>query len=162
MSRQLERKFLVADTSVIGAATAPPVAIRQAYIAAGKNTVRVRVAGARAWLTVRDPALPRGGYEYAIPVDEAEDMMARIAVTGIVEKDRYRIQDGATWTVDIFTRANAPLALAEITLDSPTKGVEPPAWLGEEVSDELRYRNVYLALHPYSDWKSGGVSSEAR
>ena len=152
MTLHLERRFLVADTAVVGTATEPPLAIRQAYLATGKRTIRVRVAGPSAWLTVRDPRRARGGYQYSIPVADAEDMMECLAATPIVRKDRYRIEDGAAWTIDLFKGDNAPLAVAEVALDSPTTAVKLPAWLGEEVSNDLRYHNVYLALHPYSSW----------
>ena len=104
----LERRFLVADAAVIGTATEPPQAIRQAYLATGKRTIRLRVAGASAWLTVRDPRQARGGFQYSIPIADAEDMMQRLAATPIVVKDRYRIEDGAAWTVDVFKGDNAP------------------------------------------------------
>ena len=152
MTLHLERRFLVADTAVIGTATEPPLAIRQAYLATGKRTIRVRVAAATASLTVRDPRRARGGYQYPIPLADAEDMMKSLAATPIVHKDRYRIEDGAAWTVDIFKGDNAPLAVAEIALDTPATAVKLPAWLGDEVSNDLRYHNVYLALHPYGSW----------
>ena len=148
----LERRFLVADAAVIRTATEPPQAIRQAYLATGKRTIRLRVAGASAWLTVRDPRQARGGFQYSIPIADAEDMMQRLAATPIVVKDRYRIDDGAAWTVDVFKGDNTPLAVAEVALDSPAKAIKLPAWLGDEVSNDLRYHNVYLALHPYSTW----------
>ena len=156
MTTGIERKFLVADQSVIGRATRPPVAIRQAYLATGKTTLRVRIAGLRASLGVygvRDGEPT--GYEYDVPLRDAEAMAANLAVTDTVEKDRYSIDDaaaGATWTVDVFKGRNAPLMLAEIIQPSLTDAVRPTAWLGEDVSHDLKYQNVYLALHPYSTW----------
>ena len=157
MNPLLERRFLVADAAVIGRATQPPQAIQQAYLATGKRTIRVRIAGASAWLTVRDPRQMRGGFHYSIPVADAEDMMAHLAATPIVVKDRYRIEDRTMWTVDVFKGDNAPLALAEIALDSPAAAFKLPAWLGDEVSYDLRYHNVYLALHPFSTWPAWHV-----
>lgn len=157
MSTQIERKYLVAERAVVAHATEPPVAIRQAYLATGKTSVRVRIAGVRAWLGVvgvRDREST--GYEYAVPVADAEEMIARLAVTPVVEKDRYRIDAGAKWTIDVFKGKNAPLVLAEITLGSRTESVCPPPWLGDDVSHDLKYQNVYLALHPYSTWRPDG------
>ena len=30
--------------------------------------------------------------------------------------------------------------------------VEPPAWIGREVTDDHRYKNNNLATHPFSEW----------
>lgn len=156
MTTEIERKYLVAERGVIAHATEPPVAIRQAYLATGKTAVRVRIAGAGAWLGVVGV---RGGestgYEYSVPVPDADEMIARLAVTPVVEKDRYRIDDEVPWTIDVFKGDNAPLMLAEITRRSPVRKLPQPSWLGDDVSDDLRYQNVYLALHPYSSWKQG-------
>lgn len=154
MTTKIERKFLVRDPMVIRHATEPPVAIRQAYLATGKAKVRVRIGGPQAWLGAHDGA--DCSYEYAIPKADAEDMLAHLAATAVVEKDRYRIEDGGAWIVDVFRGLNAPLAVAEIDLHSPTASIEPPPWLGADVSHDLRYQNVYLALHPYSAWRHDG------
>ena len=158
MHAEIERKFLAQDAKVIGRAEAPPRAIRQAYLATGKTSVRVRIADASAWINIKGAGsgLTRLEYEHPIPVDAAADIMERLAVTAIIDKDRYQIDDGVLWTVDVFKGANAPLVLAEIELSSPTEGVRPPSWLGDEVSADLRYHNVYLALHPYSAWRRDG------
>ena len=157
MSTEIERKFLVAEHGVIAHVTEPPVAIRQAYLVTGKTTVRVRIAGASAWLGVVGPqGGSTAGYEYSIPVADAADMVARLAATAVVHKDRYRIDDGAIWSVDVFKGDNAPLMLAEVTQRSRTASVPRPAWLGTDVSHDLRYQNVYLALHPYSAWRHDG------
>ena len=154
MTTEIERKYLVAERGVIAHATEPPVAIRQAYLATGKTAVRVRIAGASAWLGVVGV---RGGestgYEYGVPVADAAEMIARLAVTPVVEKDRYSIEDGAPWTIDVFKGDNAPLMLAEITRRSPVRKLPQPSWLGDDVSHDVRYQNVYLALHPYSSWR---------
>ena len=154
MSTEIERKYLVAERGVIAHATEPPVAIRQAYLATGKTAVRVRIAGASAWLGVVGV---RGGeptgYEYKVPVPEAEEMIARLAVTPVVEKDRYRIDDEARWAIDVFKGDNTPLVIAEITHSSRVEKLPRPEWLGDDVSHDMRYQNVYLALHPYSSWK---------
>ena len=58
-----------------------------------------------------------------------------------------------TWEVDIFEGANAGLAIAEIELASADETFEMPEWVTQEVSDDRRYRNAYLADHPYSQWQ---------
>ena len=154
MKRQIERKFRVVDAAIVAHALEPSVAIRQAYLATGKTTVRVRTAGTRAWLTLRGG--DHRGYDYPIAPEEAVDMMETIALTAIIEKERYHLNDGAAWTVDVFQGANAPLVMAKTVVKSPTVGVHAPSWLGEEVSHDLRFQNVYLALHPFSAWRHDG------
>ncbi len=75
-------------------------------------------------------------------------------MTAIVEQDRYQIEErGTLWSVNVFKGAHAPLMLAETELASPAEGVHPPAWLGDEASQDLRHQGVYLSLHPYPAWK---------
>lgn len=154
MKSQIERKFRVDDATIVAHATEPPLHVRQAYLATGKTTVRARVIGTRAWLTLRGG--DHRGYDYPIPSQDAIDMMDNVALTAIIEKERYHIDDGAAWTVDIFKGTNAPLALAKTVVKSRTVAVPAPPWLGEEVSNDLRFQNVYLALHPYSAWRHDG------
>ena len=154
MKSQIERKFRVDDASIVAHATEPPLHVRQAYLATGKTTVRARVIGTRAWLTLRGG--DHRGYDYPIPPQDAEDMMDNVALTAIIEKERYRIDDGAAWMVDVFMGANAPLVLAKTVVESRAVALPAPPWLGEEVSNDLRFQNVYLALHPYSAWRRDG------
>lgn len=156
MKSQIERKFRVHDATIVAHATEPPLHVRQAYLATGKTTVRVRVIGTRAWLTLRGH---HHGYDYPIPPQDAQDMMDNVALTAIIDKERYHIDDGAAWTVDVFTGANAPLVLAKTVVKSQTVAIAAPAWLGDEVSGDLRFQNVYLALHPYSAWRHDSSAS---
>lgn len=155
MGIEIERKFLVQGDRWRGQGTATPYS--QGYIAIeDARTVRVRIAGDRAYLTIKGPAigLARPEYEYPIPLDDARELLDHLCGTPPVEKIRHRIptRDGLAWEVDEFLGANAGLILAEIELDDPDRPFDRPEWLGEEVSDDPRYRNSYLASHPYSQW----------
>ena len=59
---------------------------------------------------------------------------------------------GHLWEVDEFAGANAPLVMAEIELAALDEPFEMPSWIGAEVTDDVRYYNVYLAETPYSRW----------
>ena len=156
MAREIERKFLVAADG--WRAGAHGVRYRQGYLSAGSDarcTVRVRVAGEEAFLTVKGPASggARDEYEYPIPVADAEEMLSRLAAGGTVEKTRHRVPfAGRTWEVDEFAGENAPLVVAEVELESVGAAVSLPAWVGREVTDDPRYTNASLALRPYSGW----------
>ena len=41
---------------------------------------------------------------------------------------------------------------AEIELESPDEPFERPSWLGQEVTEDRRYYNGYLATHPFKTW----------
>jgi adenylate cyclase len=152
-NREIERKFLVSsDTWRDGT---PGVPMRQGYLSEGTGTtVRVRIAGVRAWLTIKGRAEHgvRPEFEYEIPVAEAESMLAHC--TGeIIEKERYRVPHaGHMWEVDVFAEVNQPLITAEVELDAADETVELPPWVGREVTGELRYLNAVLARLPYSAW----------
>ena len=156
MGIEIERKFLLRDADVVSGTEGQ--LIRQGYLAAGPVTVRVRVTEsgttAAATLTVKSPMenTRRSEFEYAIPTHDAEEMLA-LCVGPPVQKHRYRLAfAGHTWEIDIFSGANAPLMLAEVELSEVDEPVELPAWVGTEVTDDIRYQNAYLAEHPFNTW----------
>ena len=155
MGVEIERKFLVDDPTVIDRRIVPSTAIRQGYLSNGPVSVRVRVTTDAATLTVKGPAegITRSEYEYPIPREDAETMLATHCSGRVIEKRRYLVKDsGSTWEVDVFCGDNAPLVIAEIELDSASRRIDPPAWVGAEVSNDPRYHHAYLAQHPYSQW----------
>jgi CYTH domain-containing protein len=159
MALEIERKFLVDTTrwSPVGAAG---IRYRQGYLAVtGECTVRVRTAGDRAFLTVKGATdgITRLEYEYPIPVADAEEMLGRLCALPLIDKTRYRVPAGTlTWEVDVFHGANTGLVLAEIELPSADTPVELPAWVGREVSHDVRYRNANLARRPWPEWRAQG------
>ena len=156
MAREIERKFLVTGNGWRAGARGVPY--RQGYLSAGADagcTVRTRVAGEHAWLTVKGPAAEgaRDEYEYPIPVADAEEMLERLCAGGRIEKIRHRVAHaGHTWEVDEFTGENAPLVVAEVELDRIDAEVSLPPWVGLEVTYDPRYTNAALARHPFSRW----------
>lgn len=153
MATEIERRFLVTHDGWRGLGT--PQVYRQGYLSVDPDrTVRVRVVGEQAWMTLkaRITATSRHEFEYPIPRTDAEtilDTMCPMQVT----KERTRIPlGGYVWEVDEFFGANAGLVLAEIELPSETARFDLPDWLGEEVTADGRYTNAYLADHPYSTW----------
>lgn len=130
----------------------------QGYLAGSEQaTVRVRIAGDTAFLTVKGRVknLTRQEFEYEIPVADAEAMMD-LCQPRVVEKTRYKIPiENLIWEVDEFAGTNQGLVLAEVELTSPEQFVSLPSWIGLEVSDDPRYFNSYLAAHPYSTWPHG-------
>jgi adenylate cyclase len=154
VGREIERKFLVTgDGWRPGEAPKP---MRQGYVAFGPPaSVRVRISGQTAHLNIKQStlAIARDEFEYEIPVDDAEFMLANLCAGPLVEKTRYHVRHGGLlWEVDVFEGANAGLVLAEIELDSLDQHVSPPAWVGMEVSGDARYLNSSLAQRPFTRW----------
>ncbi len=125
------------------------------------GVVRVRLAGARAWITIKGPntGIVRTEFEYAIPADDAATMLATLCTRAPIDKTRYRLPAGTlVWELDVFHGANAPLVLAEIELPSATALIELPAWVGAEVSTDPRFFNSHLYQYPYSSWAQARAS----
>jgi adenylate cyclase len=153
MASEIERKFLVRGD---GWKPGPPGALqRQGYLSVEDPTVRVRIEGDRATLTVKGAqrGLTRAEFEYEIPLADAEEMFALCPFA--VEKTRYlRDLDGRRWEVDVFHGANDGLVIAEIELEREDESFVLPPWIGAEVSRDPRYRVASLARHPFLKWRS--------
>jgi len=153
VSTEIERKFLVRGTDWRQGA---PVRLRQGYLNRDKErTVRVRIAGSRAYLTIKGltRGVSRPEFEYEIPLQDGEALLT--LCDGLpLEKDRYTLQHaGATWEVDEFLGANAGLVIAEIELNDERQEFERPGWLSTEVTDDPRYFNSSLIAAPYRTWR---------
>jgi adenylate cyclase len=153
MGLEIERKFLLANEHwrdvVLRQAS-----MRQGYIAGGRASVRVRITGAEARLNIKAGGFKatRVEYEYAIPLGDGEEMLARLA-DGRVEKTRYWVgYGGFEWEIDEFHGANAGLVVAELELEAEEQVFPRPEWLGVEVTHLKRYYNASLVEHPYCDW----------
>ncbi len=153
MNIEIERKFLLKNDSWKENAVGTHYA--QGYLnQAGENTVRVRIAGEKAFLTIKSKSkgISRQEFEYEIPEQDARELL-KLSLTPIVEKIRYKIEyAGKCWEIDEFLGKNKGLYVAEIELNSEKEPFEKPEWLGKEVSDDKRYFNSRLARHPYSEW----------
>lgn len=161
MGIEIERKFLVTgDGWRVAAHAVVPMA--QGYIndaaaldsGAQKASVRVRIQGDAAYLNLksREPGHTRQEFDYPIPMDDARALLA-LCVGGLVDKRRHLVRHGNhLWEVDEFLGENAGLVVAEIELDHAEEAFERPEWLGEEVTDDVRYYNLALAAHPYGRW----------
>lgn len=154
MGVEIERKFLLTDMSWKHGARG--LNMRQAYLSTDPDrTVRVRVVGDEGWLTIkgRSSGPVRAEFEFPIPVDEAVEMIATLALHAAIEKTRYRIEHaGDVWEIDEFAGENAGLVVAEIELESAEQPFATPPWLGAEVTDDPRFTNARLSILPFSRW----------
>lgn len=153
MAVEIERRFIVVGDAWRG--LAPGVQYRQGYLSVEKErTVRVRVVGDQAWLTLKSNIsnVSRHEFEYPVPLADAQTIMGAMCPM-VVDKLRHRIEHGGfIWEVDEFFGDNTGLVLAEIELPDESTPFDQPAWIGEEVTEDGRYTNAYLSKNPYSRW----------
>lgn len=155
MAIEIERKFRVI-TNDWRLAGDHGRRIRQAYLASSsKNSVRIRITDEnQAKLTIKSGfrGIARDEFEYEIPVEDAVTMLP-LCQASVIDKVRYHVPIGDfVWEVDVFAGANAGLTIAEIELTYENQEFSLPAWIGDEVTGDLRYQNSSLAETPYCEW----------
>jgi CYTH domain-containing protein len=155
MGIEIERKFLLSNDD--WKALAGGTRYRQGYLNSQKErTVRVRTRDAKGFLTIKGISVgnTRMEYEYEIPLQDANVLLDELCEKPLIEKNRFRIEfAGFVWEVDEFLGENEGLVVAEIELESEDQQFDKPAWIGAEVSGDLRYFNSSLSKHPYSRWE---------
>lgn len=156
--QEIERKFLVKSSDYKNSAFQQEK-ISQGYLNSHpERTVRVRIRGEKAYITVKgkssESGVTRYEWEKEIPVEEAEELML-LCEPGKIQKIRYLIKSGdLVFEVDEFSGENAGLTIAEVELKTEDSEYIKPDWLGREVTGEIRYYNSQLCLHPYCNWKN--------
>ena len=154
MTVEIERRFLLADDSWREAA-GEPLVLQQGYLSVEKErTIRVRIIGSQAWLTLKGyiSDMTRSEFEYEIPLAHAQAMMADMCPFKM-EKYRYRVEfKGFVYEIDEYFGDNAPLIVAEIELPSEDTEFPKPSWLDQEITSDGKFTNAYLSKHPYSSW----------
>jgi adenylate cyclase len=153
MTTEIERKYLVTGEGWRDEAAG--IRMAQGYLCMDPDrTVRVRLAGDSAWLTLkgRSQGITRAEFEYPIPPDDARELLA-LCLPSVIEKTRHRVEwGGRLWEVDVFHGANEGLIVAEVELADESVNPERPPWVGEEVSADPRFYNSALAVAPFQDW----------
>lgn len=154
MAVEIERKYLLLNDSWRDEVSRSQ-RMAQAYFAnTDKSSLRVRIAGDKAWLNIKGMTIgaSRPEYEYEIPLADAEQQLA-LCMPGQIDKTRHYVErDGLVWEIDEFHGENQGLIVAEVELESEDQSFEKPAWVKVEVTGEARYYNVMLAKTPYSQW----------
>jgi adenylate cyclase len=159
MASEIERKFLVNRN--LWPAPSGGVLYRQGYLSVEpERTVRVRIAGRHAFITVKGKTsgVERLEFEYEIPESDAAVMLDQLCLRPLIEKTRFKIEfAGNLWEVDEFHGENEGLLLAEIEMEASDSRFDMPPWAGAEVSDDPRYFNSNLSRDPYTRWGSVGA-----
>ena len=164
---EIERKFLVPSLAAVQPGTGnseaggPPlgkgVLIVQGYLLnKSDHSLRIRFADESATLTIKRPleGASRSEHEHPISSKEFGLQLLRMCDGRTVRKIRYKIAWGRhLWEIDCFRDRNEGLVMAEVELESPDEEIQVPPWCDNEVTDDSRYYNEYLAKHPYASWE---------
>lgn len=155
---EIERKFLVKKGDAYKSAAFSDSHIQQGYIPAQGATVRVRTRDDKAYLTIKGKSVNGGmtryEFEKEITLDEAQHLL-QLCQGGVIDKRRYLVKSGNhVFEVDEFYGDNQGLVVAEVELTSETEPFEKPAFIGREVTGDVRYYNSQLMKHPYAEWKT--------
>lgn len=157
MGQEIERKFLV-DGEYKSQAYASSHIVQGYICSARGRTVRVRIRDTKGYLTIKGASdaagMSRYEWEREIPLAEAEELM-KLCEPGVIDKTRYLVRSGRhVFEVDEFYGDNQGLVVAEVELASETEPFEKPAFIGREVTGDVRYYNSQLMKHPYAEWKT--------
>lgn len=153
---EIERKFLVLSDAFKNEAISGK-RITQGYLNSNpERTVRVRVKDNQGYLTIKgksnEAGTTRMEWEKEIDITDAKQLLT-LCEKGVIDKIRYEIKAGPhIFEVDEFYGDNLGLIIAEIELSSEEETFDKPAWLGSEVTGDIRYYNSYLSNKPYTTW----------
>ncbi|WP_297576774.1 CYTH domain-containing protein [uncultured Deefgea sp.] len=153
MAVEIERKFLLKNDTW-RCAVHCSTRIAQGYLCTDpERTVRVRVKGDAAFLTIKgkNSGISRSEFEYEIPLADAVELLK--LCPQVLDKTRHLLSiEQHTFEIDEFHGDNAGLIVAELELASENSTYPQPEWLGAEVSGDARYYNSALSITPFSAW----------
>ena len=149
-TQEIERKWLVHDLPELGELKREQII--QGYLAMSPDgtEVRIRRKGDKYFETVKSQGgLTRNETEVEISDDQFRLLWP--ATEGRrLEKTRYALPwNNYQLELDVYQSTLAGLIIAELEFESAdeSKRFYPPAWFGEEVTDDKRYKNSSLAMH---------------
>jgi len=150
-----EYKFLVADHGIIRGHEG--TSIVQGYVGTKPDfSLRIRFYPTldTYQLAIKGPRQGPTRVEVEEEVGREIGELALLACPAVVEKTRYGLlgPDGRGWDVDVFHGLNQGLVLAELEVGSLEEKYVVPSWCGDNVTEDPRFYNDYLASHPYSTW----------
>ena len=156
MAQEIERKFLVKGDAFKKESFKETKIVQGFLSTVPERTVRIRIKGDQGFITVKGignaSGTSRYEWEREISVEDATDLL-KISEPGVIDKTRFNVKSGGhTFEVDEFYGENDGLTVAEVELDAEDEDFVKPAWLGEEVTGQVKYYNSMLMKNPYKDW----------
>ncbi|MEW2917051.1 CYTH domain-containing protein [Ruegeria sp. ANG10] len=151
MTLEIERKFLVADLPDLSGAE--KAVVRQGYLTAPDDSteLRLRQKNDRFFLTLKGGGtMVRVEREAEITAEQFETFWPETDGRR-VEKERYtgQLSDGRVFELDVFLGDLTPLQLVEVEFETEAEAMAytPPAWFGEDVTADKRYKNKTMAIN---------------
>lgn len=155
MLYEIEKKFIVMkEWWDVSMATSHHSIVQGFLLNTPEMIVRVRIQDDSGFLTIKGKQInaTRPEFEYKIPVEDARALLA-MKDTPIIEKTRHLVTyKDKTWEVDEFHGENQGLIIAELELENEEETFEKPVWAGKDVTEDFKYTNAQLCLHPFSKW----------
>ena len=151
-TQEVERKWLVTELPDLTGLKGKEVI--QGYIAVTSDgtEVRVRQKGDKYFQTIKsDGGLVRSEIEIELTKAQYDDLWQATAGRRL-EKTRYEIGlNGAKIELDVYKGALTGLIVAEVEFPSvrDSEKFSQPAWFGQEVTEDKRYKNKNLALNGF-------------
>ncbi len=175
---EFERRFFVSEMpSELLANTSPNLIVQTYFLASDGYGLRIRLQATNVdaklpldaagkepierlandfdlcMLTAKGPMVGGTRYEAERELDIGMgiEMCLRGGVT--LSKRRYGVwldQDG--WVIDQFCGPDAPLVIAECERTSPVTDLAIPSFCDIEVTDDSRFSNDSLVVHPFGNW----------
>lgn len=157
MAQEIERKFLVKNSDFIKESFNKTKIIQGFLSTVPERTVRIRIFGDKGFITIKGKGNRSGTsrfeWEKEISISDAKDLL-NISESGIIKKTRYYVKAGVhVFEVDVFSRDNKGLIIAEVELSQENEDYIKPNWLGKEVTGQVKYYNSALFKNPFNNWK---------
>ncbi|WP_208354232.1 CYTH domain-containing protein [Pseudaestuariivita rosea] len=142
---EIERKFLVQGSFPRDPS---PIEIVQGYLKSSKgNELRVRSENRNYFLTHkhRVDAISAEETTCSLPSSIGAELLQLCTGGQLIQKRRHIIEtDGFLWEVDEYLGRYLGLFVAEIELSHSKQTFRMPAWVGEEVTQDPRFKNAVL------------------
>lgn len=142
---EIERKFLVNEIPSLSGLRYSK--ITQGYISFSPET-RIRKMDDKYYLTKKGEGMVvRVEIENEVLKSEGEKYFEQV-ISNLIIKTRYYIPyDKHTIELDIYEGIFKGLIVAEVEFESLDEAnlFTPPAWFGEDISNNIEYRNKILA-----------------
>jgi adenylate cyclase len=146
---EVERKWLVQDLPDLSGHKGQEVIQGYIALAADGTEVRLRQTDGKFFQTVKsEGGLVRDEIEVELTKDQFEVLWGA-TVGRRLKKTRYTLPwEGKKLELDVYHDSIAGLIVAEVEFTSASASAQfaPPLWLGAEVTEDRRYKNVNLAL----------------
>jgi len=165
MATEIERKFLVSCPDKVTQSWRPHRDIVQCYTTAADDACsRIRASSIttrgitiHSFTTthkIRKTDMTRTELEHDVSMYIALQQF-RQSPNPLIYKTRYLVpyNDSLQWEIDVFHADNHGLIVAEIELPHESYQLTIPSWIGDEVTNDMKYTNVQLSGNPFCNWE---------